>query len=69
MNKMEWMDVLMWGKMKEEAKWMKGQAMHIQHSFAFIYTRTYRFQVFSFNVLSLNHHSEYKYMFVFMTFN
>ena len=42
MNKMEWMDVLMWGEMKEEAKWMKEQAMCIQHSFAFIYSRKYR---------------------------
>lgn len=36
MGKMEWMDVLMWGEMKEEAKRMKEQAMHIQHSFTFI---------------------------------
>lgn len=36
MDKMEWMDVLMWGEMKEEAKRMKEQATHIQHCFTFI---------------------------------
>ncbi len=35
---MEWMDVLMWGEMKEEAWRMKEQAMHIQHSFTFIHS-------------------------------
>lgn len=36
MDKMEWMDVLMWGEMKEEARRMKEQASCIQHSFTFI---------------------------------
>lgn len=34
---MEWIYALMWGEMKEEANWIKEQAMHIQHSFTFIW--------------------------------